>query len=197
MPRSVVAARSARKEFFRQDRQCSKFLEGRDYLFRHGFFGLECGDDGAGARLIFTSPNACDDFWSQPVRRGALRFGSYQGLGRSSAMRRPRVRSGRDPFAGCLEADENYIGGEEKDVRGRQTESKAIVAIAVEGLEPKRFDRARLPRIADGWQVSRFIYAAGRTESEVPADRDGSDFDEAQVQEAYALAQFGRCAEVA
>jgi transposase-like protein len=59
------------------------------------------------------------------------------------------VRPGRDRLRGRVEVDETYVGGDEEDVRGRQTERKAIVAIAVEVLEPKGFGRIRLQRIAD------------------------------------------------
>lgn len=64
-------------------------------------------------------------------------------------MRRAMVRPGRDRLRECVEVDESYVGGDEEGVRGRQTETKAIVAIAVEVLEPKGFGRVRLRRIPD------------------------------------------------
>jgi transposase-like protein len=79
-----------------------------------------------------------------------LGLGSYQTAWTwLHKMRRAMVRPGRDRLTGCVEVDETYVGGDEADVRGRQTERKAIVAIAVEVLEPKGFGRVRLRRIAD------------------------------------------------
>jgi transposase-like protein len=59
------------------------------------------------------------------------------------------VRPGREQLGGFVEVDETYIGGEEKDVHGRQTEKKAIVAIAIEVHFPKGFGRIRMRRIPD------------------------------------------------
>jgi transposase-like protein len=79
-----------------------------------------------------------------------LGLGSYQtAWAWLHKMRRAMVRPGRDRLRGRVEVDETYVGGDEEDVRGRQTERKAIVAIAVEVLEPKGFGRIRLQRIAD------------------------------------------------
>jgi transposase-like protein len=64
-------------------------------------------------------------------------------------LRRAMVRPARERLSGCVEIDESYVGGEEEGVRGRQTFKKAIVAIAVEILEPKGFGRIRIERIPD------------------------------------------------
>ena len=64
-------------------------------------------------------------------------------------LRRAMVRPGRDRLSGRVEIDEAYVGGEEEGVHGRQTEKKAIVAIAVEVHFPKGFGRIRMRRIAD------------------------------------------------
>lgn len=61
-------------------------------------------------------------------------------------FRRAMVRPGRSRLHGVVEADETYVGGEEEGVRGRYTETKAIVAIAVE-LKSEGFGRVRLRRI--------------------------------------------------
>ena len=42
------------------------------------------------------------------------------------------VRPGRDRLTGRIEIDETFVGGLEEGVRGRQTETKALVVIAVE-----------------------------------------------------------------
>lgn len=79
-----------------------------------------------------------------------LGLGSYQTAWTwLHKLRRVMVRPGRDMLSGCVEVDETYIGGEEQGVRGRQTDSKAIVAIAVEGIEPKGFGRIRLRQVSD------------------------------------------------
>jgi transposase-like protein len=64
-------------------------------------------------------------------------------------LRRAMVRPGRDRLVGTVEVDETYVGGEERGVRGRETATKAIVAIALELHEPKGFGRVRLQRIPD------------------------------------------------
>jgi len=62
-----------------------------------------------------------------------------------AAMVRPR----RDRLAGHVEVDEGYVGGVESTAQGRKTESKAIVAIAVEIKHPKGFGRIRLKHVPD------------------------------------------------
>ena len=47
-------------------------------------------------------------------------------------LRRAMVRPGRDLLSGTIEVDETYVGGPEQGTQDRETESKAIVAIAVE-----------------------------------------------------------------
>jgi len=47
-------------------------------------------------------------------------------------LRRAMVRPGRDALSGTVEVDETYVGGVERGKRGRNTETKAIVAVAAE-----------------------------------------------------------------
>ncbi len=61
-------------------------------------------------------------------------------------LRRAMVRPDRDKLSGAVEVDETYVGGEEPGGRGRYTETKAIVAIAVE-IKEVGYGRARLRRI--------------------------------------------------
>lgn len=63
-------------------------------------------------------------------------------------LRRAMVRPGRDRLADDVEVDESYVGGEEAGVRGRETISKAIVAIAVE-LKEGQIARIRLRHVPD------------------------------------------------
>lgn len=64
-------------------------------------------------------------------------------------LRRAMVRPDRDLLSGLVEVDETYVGGEEKGVAGRQTHTKAIVAIALELHEPRGYGRVRLAQVAD------------------------------------------------
>src|SRR3954467_11711601 len=63
-------------------------------------------------------------------------------------LRRAMVRPGRDRLAGSVEVDETYIGGPEEGMRGRQTETKAIVVVAAE-KNGSGIGRIRLQRVMD------------------------------------------------
>ena len=91
-------------------------------------------------------------------KHGANALGLQRVLGLSSyqtawtwlhKLRRAMVRPGRERLKGVVEVDETYVGGAEEGVHGRETETKAIVVIAVEMLEPKGFGRIRLRRVPD------------------------------------------------
>jgi transposase-like protein len=66
-------------------------------------------------------------------------------------LRRAMVRPDRDRLDGVVEVDETSVGGRErgKGTAGRGTTNKAVVAIAVEVLEPKGFGRVRLARLRE------------------------------------------------
>jgi transposase-like protein len=64
-------------------------------------------------------------------------------------FRRAMVRPGRDQLDGIVEVDEAYVGGIEEGARGRYTETKAIVAIAVEIVDEQRLGRVRMQAIPD------------------------------------------------
>jgi transposase-like protein len=59
------------------------------------------------------------------------------------------VRPDRDRLSGDVAVDESYVGGEEAGVARRQTQTKSIVAIAVERHRPPGFGRTRLRHMAD------------------------------------------------
>lgn len=63
-------------------------------------------------------------------------------------FRRAMVRPDREPLTGLVEVDESYVGGREAGVKGRETVSKAIVAIAAE-VEGRRIGRIRLRWVPD------------------------------------------------
>jgi len=87
-------------------------------------------------------------------------------------LRRAMVRPGRERLAGTVEVDETYVGGEEKGVRGQETETKAIVAIALEIHEPKGFGRVRMHQIPDvsGTSLNAFVCSAVQPGSVVRTD---------------------------
>ena len=63
-------------------------------------------------------------------------------------LRRAMVRPGRERLSGVVEVDEAYWGGEESGVRGRQTEDKALIAVAAEA-DGENIGRIRLGHIPD------------------------------------------------
>lgn len=79
----------------------------------------------------------------------ALGLGSYETAWTMlHKLRRAMVRPGRDRLSGRVEVDETYVGGQEEDVRGRETERKSLVAIAAQE-DGKGIGRIRLRRIVD------------------------------------------------
>lgn len=66
-------------------------------------------------------------------------------------LRRAMVRPDRERLHGVVEVDEAYWGGEEEGVRGRQTEEKALIAVAAEATPESAggIGRIRLARIGD------------------------------------------------
>jgi transposase-like protein len=81
----------------------------------------------------------------------SLEIGSYQtAWAMLHRVRSVLVRPGRDRLQGTVEVDETYIGGEELGLRGgRAKGKKALVAVAVERIEPRGFGRARMAPLAD------------------------------------------------
>jgi hypothetical protein len=61
-------------------------------------------------------------------------------------LRRAMVRASREQLTGIVELDEAYWGGLEERVRGRQTEDKALIAVAVE-VADQGIGRIRLRHI--------------------------------------------------
>lgn len=75
--------------------------------------------------------------------------------------RRAMVRPGRDRLHGRVEVDETYVGGDEKDVRGRETYTKALTGVAAEeqGEGVGRIRLATLPN-ASGRSLLAFVEAS-------------------------------------
>ena len=80
-----------------------------------------------------------------------LGLGSYQtAWAWLHKLRRAMVIPGRERLHRLVEVDESYVGGVETGgKRGRGTENKEIVVIAVEVLHPKGFGRVRMRRVQD------------------------------------------------
>jgi transposase-like protein len=89
-------------------------------------------------------------------------------------LRRAMVRPGRDRLRGRVEVDETYVGGLEEGVRGRQTETKALVAVACEEKgKGKGIGRIRLRRIDDASAASLHAFIAEAVEPGSGVHTDG------------------------
>ena len=81
----------------------------------------------------------------------SLEIGSYQtAWAMLHRLRSVLVRPGRELLRGRVEVDETFIGGEEPGLRGgRAKGKKALVAIAVERIEPRGYGRCRMSWLPD------------------------------------------------
>ena len=83
-----------------------------------------------------------------------LGLGSYQTAWTwLHKLRRAMVRPGRERLAGVVEVDETYWGGPEEGMAGRQTERKALIAVAVEE-KGAGMGRIRMSRVRDASAAS-------------------------------------------
>jgi transposase-like protein len=102
-----------------------------------------------------------------------LGFGSYQtAWAWMHKLRRAMVRPERDKLSGLVEVDETYVGASEQGLHGRRVDSKAIVVIAVELLEPKGFGRIRMTSVPEASQphLLRFVHRAAAPGSTIRTD---------------------------
>lgn len=86
-------------------------------------------------------------------------------------LRAAMVRADRTQLSGIIEADETYVGAAEQGTRGRETLSKAIVAIAVE-IGPDTWGRVRLRSVPDvsAMSIIRFLTDVVTPGSEIHTD---------------------------
>jgi transposase-like protein len=139
---------------------------------------LECGD--CGHQTSVTAGTIFQDtrkplvmwfrtmWWVTSQKNGTSALGLQRVLGLGSyktawtwlhKLRRAMVRPGRDRLTGRIEVDETFVGGLEEGVRGRQTETKALVVIAAQE-DGAGMGRIRMRRIADASAESleSFLY---------------------------------------
>jgi transposase-like protein len=86
-------------------------------------------------------------------------------------LRRAMVISGRERLGGAVEVDETYVGGPEEGVSGRETQDKAIVAVAAES-RGRAIGRIRLHVVEDvsGESLLPFVQAVVTPGCEVVTD---------------------------
>ena len=89
-------------------------------------------------------------------------------------LRRAMVRPGRDRLNGVVEVDETYLGGLEEGVAGRETEKKALIAVAAEE-NGKGIGRIRLQHIPDASACSLHSFVLASVEPGSVIHSDGWD----------------------
>ena len=119
-------------------------------------------------------------WWVTTQKNGASALGLQRVLGLRSyetawtwlhKLRRAMVRPGRDLLIGRVEVDETYPGGLEEGMRGRGTETKTLIILAVEE-DDKGIGRIRMRQIPDASAASLESFLA---ESVAPGSRVHTD----------------------
>ena len=119
-------------------------------------------------------------WWVTSQKTGVSALGLQRVLGLRSdktawpwlhKLRRAMVRPGRDRLTGWVEVDETSLGGVPPGRRGRQTDTQALVAVAVE-IDGKRLGRIRWRRVLDasGASLTGFVQDAIDVGSHVHTD---------------------------
>jgi transposase-like protein len=105
----------------------------------------------------------------------ALGLGSYQtAWAMLHRYRSAMVRPGRERLTGRVEVDETWIGGVEKGTHGRDSETKSLVAIAVEMKHPKGFGRVRMQRVEAIRKEHLMPFVCGAVEPGATVHTDGN-----------------------
>lgn len=104
-----------------------------------------------------------------------LGLGSYQtAWAILHRLRSVLVRPGRELLSGTVEVDETLIGGTAPgDQGGRTPDEKALVAVAVERLDPKGFGRCRMAVIKDASTASLRTFLKDNVEQGSTVITDG------------------------
>ena len=96
-------------------------------------------------------------WWMTTQKNGASALGLQRVLGLKQyqtawtwlhKLRSAMVRPGRDLLSGRVEVDETYLGGLEEGLRGRKTETKALIIVAAEE-DGRGIGRIRMRHIVD------------------------------------------------
>jgi transposase-like protein len=120
-------------------------------------------------------------WWVTSQKNGVSAMGLQRILGLKSyktawtllhKFRRAMVRPGRDRLSGHVEADEAFVGGEEQGVRGRHTETKALIAVAAEA-DGSGIGRIRMRRIPDASADSLMRFVEDSVEPDSLVHTDG------------------------
>jgi transposase-like protein len=119
-------------------------------------------------------------WWVTSQKNGASALGLQKVLGLGSyetawswlhKLRHAMVRPGRDKLSGFVEVDDTYLGGEHEGKRGRGSENKVLVVIAVE-VKDGKIGRIRISRIANASEecLLRFVQESVEKGSTVNTD---------------------------
>lgn len=105
-------------------------------------------------------------WWITTQKNGASALGLQRVLGLRQyqtawtwlhKLRSAMVRPGRDFLGGRVEVDESYLGGAEKGVRGRKTETKALIIVAAQE-DGSGIGRIRMRQIPDASAGSLHLF---------------------------------------
>jgi transposase-like protein len=120
-------------------------------------------------------------WWVTSQKTGTSAMGLQRVLGLRSyktawtwqhKLRRAMVRPGRDRLSGRIEVDETYLGGLEEGVRGRQTETKALIVVAAQE-DGVGLGRIRMRRVRDGSAESLMPFVQDSVETGSVVHTDG------------------------
>jgi transposase-like protein len=120
-------------------------------------------------------------WWVTSQKTGTSAMGLQRVLGLRSyktawtwqhKLRRAMVRPGRDRLSGRIEVDETYLGGLEEGLRGRQTETKALIVVAAQE-DGGGLGRIRMRRVRDGSAESLMPFVQDSVETGSVVHTDG------------------------
>src|SRR5659263_764909 len=120
-------------------------------------------------------------WWVTAQKNGASALGLQKILGLGSyrtawtwlhKLRRAMVRPGRDKLSGYVEVDDAYIGGKSEGKRGRGSENKVPIAVAVE-INGEKIGRIRISRISNASGESLLGFVQDSIEKGSTVNTDG------------------------